>query len=89
MRTTLTIDDDLAKALRRLSGDSGRPFKEVVNHALRAGLEVKQNLCKARPYRLSPVSLGGVRPGIDLDKTLGLSDELESRELARKLRLRK
>jgi len=38
MRTTLTIDDDLAALLRQRSRTEERPFKEVVNEALRAGL---------------------------------------------------
>ena len=39
MRTTLTIDDDLAKALKRRAQETGRSFKALVNEALadRAG----------------------------------------------------
>lgn len=36
MRTTLTIDDDVAAKLRAAAKD--RPFKTVVNEVLRAGL---------------------------------------------------
>jgi hypothetical protein len=39
MRTTLTIDDALLRQLRQKALDSGRPFKQVVNDTLRAGLE--------------------------------------------------
>jgi hypothetical protein len=42
-----------------------------------------------RPYRVKPVSLGGVVPGIDLTKVLRLADALEDDEIARKLELRK
>lgn len=38
MRTTLTLDPDVARALKRLARESERPFKEIVNEALRAGL---------------------------------------------------
>jgi hypothetical protein len=89
VRTTLTIDDKLAKALRKIACESGRPFKEVVNHALRMGLEAEQALPKTRTYRVKPVSLGGVMPGINLDKALRLAEELEDVEIAGKLRMRK
>jgi hypothetical protein len=38
MRTTLTLDDDVAAALRRLQKRSGEPWKVVVNDVMRAGL---------------------------------------------------
>lgn len=88
MRTTLTLDADVARSLREEAARSGRPLKAVVNEALRAGLAAR----KARParrYRLKPVSLGGVLPGVDLDKALALADALEDREIARKLEMRK
>ncbi len=89
MRTTLTIDDKLAKALRKIAYESGRPFKEVVNRALRQGIEAEQDLPKSRPYRVNPVALGGILPGINLDKALRLADEMADAEIATKLRLRK
>ncbi len=89
MRTTLTIDDKIAKALRKIAYESGRPFKEVVNRALRQGIEAEQDLPKSRPYRVKPVALGGVLPGINLDKALRLADEMDDAETATKLRLRK
>lgn len=89
MRTTLTIDDNLAQALRKRAYESGRPFKEVVNRVLRAGIEAEQALPRSRPYKVKPVSLGGVLPGINLDKALRLAEEIEDREIAGKLRLRK
>ena len=89
MRTTLTIDDQLAKALKSAAHRSGKPFKQVVNDTLRAGLGAAQSPGRTRAYRVKPASLGGVLPGIDLDKALRLADALEDREVARKLALRK
>ena len=89
MRTTLTIDDRIAKALKTLAHRSGKPFKRVVNETLLAGLAAREAPGKARPYRVKPVSLGGVVPGIDLTKALRLADALEDDEIARKLELRK
>ena len=88
MRTTLTLDDDLAEELRTLAHRTRRSFKRVVNEALRAGLAGHQKT-RPRRYRLEPASLGGVRPGFDLDKALQLADALEDEGIARKLELRK
>lgn len=88
MRTTLTIDDRIAKALKDLAHRSKRPFKEVVNDTLRAGLSAKGER-KANPYVVRPVALGGPLPGINLDKALALADAIEDQELAAKMQLRK
>lgn len=87
MRTTLTIDDETARRLKERAHRTRRSFKEVVNEALRSGLE--RGPARPRRYRLKPAPLGGVRPGIDLDKALRLSDAMEDEGLARKLELRK
>ena len=39
MRTTLTLDNDVAVRLERERRKRAVPFKEIVNHALRAGLD--------------------------------------------------
>jgi hypothetical protein len=88
MRTTLTLDDDLAAALKEKAYRSGAPFRKVVNEALRAGLS-EAGRHPARRYRLRSASLGGVLPGVDLDRALRLADSLEDVEQARKLEMRK
>lgn len=88
MRTTLTLDPDVAADLKRRARRSGRAFRDVVNEALRIGLRA-QTSPAARRYRLHPVSLGGVAPGIDLDRALRLADALEDEAIARKLEMRK
>lgn len=87
MRTTLTLDDDVGIELKRLARKTGRPFKELVNATLRAGLRAQA--APPRPYRLVAASLGGVMPGVDLDRALRLADSLEDEAIARKLELRK
>lgn len=88
-RTTLTLDDRIAAQLKRISRDTSRPFKAVVNETLRAGLQARKTSGGARPYRLEPVSLGEPRPGYELDKALALSDAIEDEEIARELAARK
>jgi hypothetical protein len=89
MRTTLTIDDQLATALKDAAHQSNKSFKEVVNETLRAGLAAKKTPGKARLYRLKPVSMGYVAGDFNLDKALQLADALEDEELVRKLRMKK
>lgn len=89
VRTTLTIDDSLAKELKEIAHKSGKSFKEVVNDALRAGLKARRTQPKAKPYRLKTCSMGGPHPGINLDKALRLADEAETEEIARKLCMNK
>ncbi len=89
MRTTLTIDDDLAATLKEASRRSGKPFKQLLNETLRAGLQAQQTPPKAKRYRIRPRSLGGVVPGVDLDKALRLADALEDDAIAGELEARR
>ncbi|HSY49368.1 MAG TPA: DUF2191 domain-containing protein [Thermoanaerobaculia bacterium] len=89
MRTTLTLDDQLAQELKEVAHRAGKPFKDVVNETLRDGLRSKRARPSPKPYRLVTVSLGGVRPGLNLDKALSIADAVEDEEIARKLELRK
>jgi len=63
MRTTLTIDDDLAVVIERLRTSRGVSFKQVVNEALRLGLAGLERGAERRrePYRTRAVSLGRPR----------------------------
>ena len=85
MRTTVTLDPDVAAKLRRLAQERGIPFKQALNGVLRAGLGVRGG---ARPYR-TPARPLGLRPGIDLDKALHIAAGMEDEEIIRKLELRK
>lgn len=88
MRTTLTIDDDLIREMRKKAHDTGSPFKEIVNVALRTGLNEMAKPKRSKPYKCKTYSLG-YPPRADLDHALELVDQLESEEIFRKLSLRK
>jgi hypothetical protein len=88
MRTTLTLDDQVARELKEVAHQAGKPFKDVVNETLRKGLCAKHSR-PPKAYRLATVSLGGVRAGVNLDKALSIADAIEDEEIARKLELRK
>lgn len=86
MRTTVTLDPDVAAKLKQTARERGIPFKTALNDAVRAGLSKGSR--SARPYRV-PTRPMGVRPGVDLDRALSLASELEDAEIVRKLELRK
>jgi hypothetical protein len=58
MRTTLTLDEDVVAALRRVQAARGMSFKAVVNTALREGLQRLDAPQPRRPYRTPSRSLG-------------------------------
>ncbi len=66
MRTTLTLDDDVAARLRAAVRKHRRPFKALVNEALREGLEALDRPTSARPpftttgFRLGPSLVGSL-----------------------------
>lgn len=84
MRTTLTIDDDLAGILRRKARELDKPFKQLVNEALRKGLA--ENLPANAPRIAVRPHDFGFSPGIDLDRLNQLADQLEVEDYLAKAR---
>jgi hypothetical protein len=62
VRTTLTLDDDIAEKLAALAKESNAPFKVIVNDALRRGLG---ELAPPQPPFVVQPHAGGLRPHID------------------------
>ena len=81
MRTTLTLDDDLAGLLKQRARQLGIPFKEAVNRAIRAGLGEAASPRRHEPPRTISHSFG-FRPGIDLDKLGQFADGPEAESFA-------
>ena len=86
MRTTVTLDPDLAARLRELARQRQISFKTAINTAVRAGLATEME--QTRPYREKVRDLG-VQPGVDLTKALQLASTLEDEATIQKLALRK
>lgn len=66
MRTTLTIDDDVAFGLQKMQkSDPKKPFKVLVNETLRRGLQTPQSPTQ-KPFvvRSRPI---GIADKVDLD----------------------
>jgi hypothetical protein len=83
VRTTLTLDADVADRLQRAVRLSGKSFKAVVNEALRIGLGLTEKPVEPSRFRIRSY-VDGLQPGIDPEKMNQLADEIEAEELARK-----
>jgi hypothetical protein len=80
VRTTLTLDEDVAVKLKAVARRSGRAFRDVVNETLRRGLLTARPASPRQPFRVKARSLGGLRPGIDLDNIGELLERVEGPE---------
>lgn len=76
MRTTLTLDEDVAAKLKATARRTGRAFRDVVNETLRRGLMAARP-AERRPFRVRTRSLGGLRPGLSLDNIGELLERVE------------
>lgn len=65
MRTTLTLDDDIAAELKAVARKSGKGFRQVVNEAIRLGLSVSKEPA-LEPFKVNARSLGS--KGFSYDK---------------------
>ncbi len=74
MRTTLTLDSDVAARLQELQRERGWSFKEAVNQTLRRGLGTGDS--SSTQYQM-PVRELGVRPGVDVDRIRHVLSELD------------
>jgi hypothetical protein len=74
-RTTLTLEDDVVERLEDATRRTGRPFKAIVNDAIRAGLEQRGARRRSR-FRVAAQPMG-LRPGIELDDIGGLLELVE------------
>ena len=75
MRTTVTLEADVAALLKERMRERGQTFKQAVNEALRDGL-LRDDVPDAdRSYATPTFDLGGAR--IDLDHALRLAASLE------------
>ena len=77
MRTTLTLDDDVASRIKAEIRRSGKPLKEVVNDCLRIALSKGRPRNAEPPFEIHPRDLGSLRPGLSLDN---IGDLLEAAE---------
>lgn len=77
MRTTLTLDDDVARRLKAEVHTRRRPFREIVNETLRIGLANRRAARPKQPFRVVSRDLGELRPGLSLDNVADLLEQVE------------
>jgi hypothetical protein len=78
MRTTLTLDDDVARLITEEAHRTKTSIKQIVNSALRAALAPVA--AGQEPYR-ETVHHATLAPGLDLAGFNKLADELEDRAI--------
>ena len=75
MRTTLSLDDDVARLLNREMRQSGTSFKETVNHCLRLGLLAAKQT-PATPFKVKARPMG-LAAGLSYDNIGELLETIE------------
>lgn len=65
IRTTITLDDDVAASLREASLKKGVPFKKMVNDAIRSGLPTLFKRPKDTMVEIKPFDMGVPKMPID------------------------
>ena len=88
MRTTLTLDPDVARMIEEEVHRVRKPLKQVVNEALRRGLTSSAGRPAPKPYRVR-VHRTVLRPGLDRGRLNALADELEDVAVLDRARRRK
>ncbi len=82
MRTTLTLDPDVAARLKELAHQQRTSFKAVVNGVLRRGLSAQDAARPPEPFTVEPHA-SGLRTGVDAQRLNQLADELEVEDFLR------
>jgi hypothetical protein len=77
MRTTVTLEPDVAAKLKELAHRRRASFKETLNDVLRKGLSSQAGTREPPERYVVQPHAGGFRPGIDPGKLNQLVDELE------------
>jgi hypothetical protein len=76
MRTTVTLDPEVADRLRREMQRTGKSFKATLNEALRDGLTRRRSASGAPPFKVEARPLG-VLPGLDYSNVAELLEVAE------------
>lgn len=85
MRTTLTLDPDVARMLEEAVHRQRKPFKQVVNDAIRKGLSTADRRRPSGRYRVRPHKTT-LQPGIDVHALNRLVDEFDEDAAAERMR---
>jgi hypothetical protein len=78
MRTALTLDPDIARALKERAKRENKPYEQVVNELLRLGMARENEGASTRKKLKVQPHKGGFHPAVNLLKLNQLADDLET-----------
>lgn len=76
MRTTIRLDDDLLRELKKRAAERGTTLTALIQDALRAEL-APADAPDAGPFQMLTYGEGEPRPGVDLDDSAKLRDLMD------------
>jgi hypothetical protein len=79
MRTTIVIDEDVLDRARAVATSRKKPFRSVINEAMREGLTLIESKQKQKPYRMKPRNMGQ-KSGISIDNIQELLSRIEGED---------
>ena len=82
MRTTVTLEPDVASLLEKVMRERGISFKQAVNDAIRVGLGPNTRA----EFRQGTFAMG-FRADVNYDRALAIAGALEDQELQQKIAL--
>ncbi|HKJ90608.1 MAG TPA: ribbon-helix-helix protein, CopG family [Oceanipulchritudo sp.] len=85
MRTTITLEPDVAERIRQASLSGKRSQKAIINEALRRGLGVAHEQEVEERFKVRPIR-SAFRSGVDIGKLNQLVDEVEAESYLRRER---
>lgn len=78
MRTTVRLDDALAKAAKVRAAEQGITLTQLIDESLRDRLSQRSEPSGLRPADLPVYGKGGVRSGVDLGDNRALRDFMDA-----------
>ncbi len=78
MRTTIRLDPQFMDQVRRFAHESGVTLTRLIEEALREKMARRAPSLRKKPVRLPTFDGGGLRPGIDLDDSASLLDQMDA-----------
>jgi len=79
MRTTLNLDGDVLDRARNLASQLGKPFRFIINEAMRSGLNTLDKTRSSKIYRMPSRNMG-LRSGVSLENVGELLEKIEEHE---------
>jgi len=77
MRTTIQLDDQVFKEIKKIAAAAGKTLGSVIEEALRETLSRRRQSVEDEPVELPVFEGKGLRPGVDLDDSSSLVDLME------------